>query len=240
MILLRPLAVSVLAALMLAGCASTPHPVEVLETGQTGLPRARVFALVADRPNSEYVGRLRTSVAHEGKSTLESAYIALRKRSLELGANGYSLTDSQCTAVACTLTLNLYAVPDSVADGGDPAVVDAVYILGPIEASANPVQFAIDGESVTVAPLHILRLDRREDGPITLSAGGRLLGSSVTLDQAAGRPVSFVAVHPGRVGAGPGPGRGLGIGVSVTAGSMNPVIPEFGRFLVAVLGSEAP
>lgn len=224
-----------LSLLVLSACApQTARLVEVAEVNPAlgTLPETRLFVLLPDSvriPESDYVGRLRATITHEGSSTLDRVYPELREQANELGANAYKVNARCARATPCEIAVDVFVVGDDVLGREyTPLPPGAVVVFGDLRAGQGATSFKLNGEPAEVPALHYGVHVAQER--TTISKGG-LMGASVSLTGGQGRVPSFWSL----TGVGVGPGRGRGPGISLNTGRVSPVDAALGDFLVAVL-----
>ena len=242
----RSLAAALLLAAAVALGACSPGigaQIEVVEPNAAfrSPEPTNVFVRLADAtpaPETAYVARLRVTVTHRGRSTLDLLYPALRDRANALGANAYRVQGGCSGPGPCEVAVDLYRVPGEVLDGQpDPLPDGTVYVFGALTANGRPVRFSLNGEPAEVPPLRYLAYPATPGEEVRIAVGDRLLGAAVTLPIGEGRAPSFWSLTGASLGPAAGGGGG-GVGVSFNTGRVYQVDSVVGRFLVAMLEEE--
>lgn len=226
-------------AVLLTSFASAQDIQILSQTTSSGKPKAKTFHFISkkyDLSGKQIVATLKGCLQPNEKRTLADLFYSFWSTANKLGANSFVI-DSLCTSQDFCFILKVYSLSDNNLDSNYALYpTNLVYVIGDIDRRQTSKTIKFNNEKMELQPMEYISYQNKVGEKCTLSIGG-ITGARSSVRGEPGKLPDFYSVAG--FGVGPGGagtyGGSVGFGLSFNTGRINPVAPNLGLFLVAVL-----
>lgn len=233
--------------------------IELIEHNVTHIPskNANVFEYIESEFNlssETIVSSYKLRIDKQGKNSLIDTFYDLWKEANKVGANSFAINGIVYDSISSQYIVDVdthYLDNNDLEENYSMHESNVIVIFGDLNTKKeNKVKSCkINKQKVEIAPYSFVRTINYPGTATNISVGG-LMGTSVSIASAIGRPIECftlggTTMRPEAAGVSVGVGSGGhamggGIGFSIKTGSINPVQLDCGLFVMTILQTINP
>ncbi|MFZ4260453.1 hypothetical protein ACFRAE_00300 [Sphingobacterium sp. HJSM2_6] len=180
------------------------------------------------------IGTLRGTFPHAENQQIIKLFNLFWKNANKLGANSFVVEDIQIVNDSTAIRINLYQLSEEDLKSNEGLYPhNMVYMIGELTNDQEGKNFRFNEVKVNLKPMSYIAYQNEVGKEATVGVGG-LLGAKTWIRGKEGRPPIFYSLS----GFGVGPGIATPISLSFNTGRLNPVLQNFGQFLLLLLNEQ--